>query len=458
MEAEKYLIIAILIINLFSINIAFAQEEEYAWVLVQTKKFDGQSQVAELEKHDNYETDEIQAEANYQYGEGWIDYSATVTMYGKTASAKATISNGPDTIVPGDPVLLKIMFTPLENNNNDRGGGSVEAFLCKPESGLNDGGDPDFTDDTGTYRFESNQFNGFPSYDTKVKASIGAGKPGEMIAICARANIAGIDMGTNYIYEWKSLKEEQKDINWEVPKDESGNYIESGVKVNDVSGEVLIRHGDDRLGWEMLDENTEIMEGDIIMTKKGGSCILGLQDMTTFEMKPNAELIIITNTEKESKLKLLAGKTWANVKKIIKDGTMEIEMSQAVAGIKGTHFVLTETGDESKIEVTEGVVEFTSKNNNEKILINKGESVIATKDGLQEKTTFNPEELEKEMRVDQTSQSINSEDLKEKVNSDSKKSEENIKHNSNFLFSIIAITLIIGLIGAYIFLKRKKNR
>jgi len=426
-------------------------------VLIQTKKFDGQSQVAELEKHDKYETDEIQAEANYQYGEGWIDYSATVTMYGKTDSAKATISDGPDTIIPGDPVLLKIMFTSLKNTS-DRGWWSVEAFFCKPESGINDGGDPDFTDDVGTYRFESNQFNGFPSYDTNIKATIGAGKPGEMIAICTRAHIAGIDMGTNYIYEWKSLKEEKKDINWKVPKDENGDYIKSEVKVNDVSGEVLIRHGDDRLGWEMLDENTEIMEGDIIMTKKWGSCIIGLQDMTTFEMKPNSELIIITNSEKESKLKLLAGKTWANVKKIIKDGNMEIEMSQAVAGIKGTHFVLTETKDESKIEVTEGVVEFTSKNNNEKILINKGESVIATKDGLQEKTTFNPEELEKEMRADQTSQSINSENLKEKVNSDPKKSEENIKDNSNFSFLIVGIILIILLIGVYIFLKRDKNR
>jgi len=67
---------------------------------------------------------------------------------------------------------------------------------------------------------------------------------------------------------------------------------------------------------------------------------------------------------------------------------MKVHMSQAVAGIKGTRFVLTETGNESKIEVAEGSVVFQSKINGEEIIVSAGESVTATKNGLSDKTIF----------------------------------------------------------------------
>jgi hypothetical protein len=68
---------------------------------------------------------------------------------------------------------------------------------------------------------------------------------------------------------------------------------------------------------------------------------------------------------------------------------MEGHMSQAVAGIKGTRFILTETGTESKIEVTEGTVAFRSKANGQEVTVSAGESVTATGTGLSPKTTFN---------------------------------------------------------------------
>jgi hypothetical protein len=81
----------------------------------------------------------------------------------------------------------------------------------------------------------------------------------------------------------------------------------------------------------------------------------------------------------------------ANVKKMITDGTMEIEMSQAVAGIKGTRFILTATPEESILEVTEGTVAFRSKANGAEVMVGAGESIHATAGGLSEKTTFDAE-------------------------------------------------------------------
>ena len=73
---------------------------------------------------------------------------------------------------------------------------------------------------------------------------------------------------------------------------------------------------------------------------------------------------------------------------MMKDGSMEIEMSQAVAGIKGTTFVLEETKDKSTIKVIEGSVAYKSKTSGQTEMVNTGETLIADRNGLGQKTTF----------------------------------------------------------------------
>jgi ferric-dicitrate binding protein FerR (iron transport regulator) len=125
-----------------------------------------------------------------------------------------------------------------------------------------------------------------------------------------------------------------------------------------------------------------------LKTGEGSSAVISFSDMTTFEMKPESEIIIDTPPEKESKVSLLAGNIWVNVKQMVKDGTMKVHMSQAVAGIKGTTFVLTEIGSESTVKVIEGVVNFESLATGVVVDVASGESVTATSDGLSAKTTF----------------------------------------------------------------------
>lgn len=125
-----------------------------------------------------------------------------------------------------------------------------------------------------------------------------------------------------------------------------------------------------------------------LKTGEDSKAVISFSDMTTFEMKPESEIVINTPPQKDSKWKLLVGNIWVNVKQMVKDGTMKTHMSQAVAGIKGTTFVLTETGSESTIKVIEGIVNFESIATGVTVDVALGESVTATADGLSEKTTF----------------------------------------------------------------------
>jgi hypothetical protein len=119
--------------------------------------------------------------------------------------------------------------------------------------------------------------------------------------------------------------------------------------------------------------------------------------MTTFKMKPESEIILSSSPKNESKLNLIAWKILINVKRMLKDWTMDVEMSQAVAWIKGTIFELEETWTESKLKVFEWTVEFTSKTTWEKSMVWIWETQTATEKWLLEKTTRDNKEVFKKI-------------------------------------------------------------
>jgi hypothetical protein len=174
---------------------------------------------------------------------------------------------------------------------------------------------------------------------------------------------------------------------------------DSGARVSDLSGQVEIACPPDLDAWDVMKMGRIIYVDCHLKTGEDSKAVISFSDMTTFEMKPESEIVIDTPPEKESKLSLLAGNIWVNVKQMVKDGTMKVHMSQAVAGIKGTRFILTETGKESKIEVTEGTVVFQSKANGNEISVSAGESVTATAAGLSDKTVFDPSKGQENWQV-----------------------------------------------------------
>lgn len=122
---------------------------------------------------------------------------------------------------------------------------------------------------------------------------------------------------------------------------------------------------------------------------------------------------------------------------------MTYEMSQAVAGIKGTTFVLEETGTESTLKVIEGLVEFTSKKTGAVEMIGAGEAITATKEGLKEKITF---DVEKEIEDWEEMKDGNFENVQKEDEEDD-------------LFGIFLGILLMALTSVgYFLMKKRQNK
>jgi hypothetical protein len=163
---------------------------------------------------------------------------------------------------------------------------------------------------------------------------------------------------------------------------------DSGARFSDLGGHVEIAPPENLNDWETAELEMVLCEGAVIKTGIESVAIISFADLTSFTMKPETRIIISTAVEKQSKISMVAGHIWVNVKKMIKDGSMEVKMSQAVAGIKGTTFEAIEDGSTSVLKVIEGDVQFTSNTTNETVTIRGGEMVSATQSGLSPVETF----------------------------------------------------------------------
>ncbi|MCX6701562.1 MAG: FecR family protein, partial [Methanomicrobiales archaeon] len=164
--------------------------------------------------------------------------------------------------------------------------------------------------------------------------------------------------------------------------------VESGARFSSLSGQVEIRCDSDPKSWEYAKMNTVINVDDHVKTGEDSSAIIGFADMSTFLLKSESEIVVTQPPSKDSKIGLVAGNIWVNVKKMMVGGTMEVDMSQAVAGIKGTTLVCEETGSSSVLKVIDGTVSFMSKKTGAVVLVPAGQMVTATANGLGPITPF----------------------------------------------------------------------
>jgi hypothetical protein len=163
---------------------------------------------------------------------------------------------------------------------------------------------------------------------------------------------------------------------------EESDLVDSGTRFNSLSGQVEVRHESEANGWKSAQLDMVLYVDDHIRTGEESSCILSFADMSTFVMKEETEICLNSPPSKNNKLKLVGGKVMANIRKMIKDGSMEIDMSQAVAGIKGTTFVLESSAGASSLKVIEGTVNFTSKADGKVVQVSDGQMSSADAKGV----------------------------------------------------------------------------
>jgi hypothetical protein len=162
----------------------------------------------------------------------------------------------------------------------------------------------------------------------------------------------------------------------------------SGIKFSGLSGQVEIQLPG-QTAWHLCNLDTVIPVDAHIKTAEDSTAIISCSDMSTFVLKPETEIVTTTPPSQGGKLQILAGNLWANVKKMVKDGNMEVEMTQAVAGIKGTTFVVSDDGKNSTLKVIEGKVSFASKADNKTTLVTAGETITADNGGSLPEQAFN---------------------------------------------------------------------
>ena len=166
------------------------------------------------------------------------------------------------------------------------------------------------------------------------------------------------------------------------------NQVEtSGAVFTGITGDVeVLPYGSTT--WVLAKRENPLNKGDKIKTGEDSQATIGFADMSTFVLREESEIQLTEPNWKDnfrdSKIALVAGNIWVNVKKMVKDGSMEIDMDQAVLGIKGTTFELWETGtrNTSIIKVTEGIVAVRNKTTGQTIDLIAGQTVSVAPTGF----------------------------------------------------------------------------
>lgn len=179
------------------------------------------------------------------------------------------------------------------------------------------------------------------------------------------------------------------------------HHKDSKIRFNDLYGEVKIRCNfeEDDSYEHVTSIDTEIFEDDRIKTEEESGAIFGLEDMSTYVIKPETTLIIHTEEKETSKWELLKGCIIGNIKKIREGKAINIEMSHGAMGIKGTIFVLEETGKESRVWLMAGSVYVKSKNTGKVTKLQPGQRSITGTNGVVQVKSFNIEEGAKKFGI-----------------------------------------------------------
>ena len=213
--------------------------------------------------------------------------------------------------------------------------------------------------------------------------------------------LLAVSVGFQVVKDKPTTKTETKpEYNIQVEKGPcNGDIIDSHIRFNDFWGEVKMRpNWEEDDSYEFVDLDSPIYECYRIKTEEESGAILGLEDMSTYVIKPESILIILTENKKESKWKMIAGNMWGNVKKLAEGKTLEVEMSQMVAGIDGTIIGYEETGTESKVWLFAGKVHVTNKKTKKVTVLEPGQN-ITCKGGTSDVKPFNIEQGAKKFGI-----------------------------------------------------------
>lgn len=165
-----------------------------------------------------------------------------------------------------------------------------------------------------------------------------------------------------------------------------------------VNGPVQVEAGN---ASRVLERFDEIPEGAIIKTMEQSTATLRLASGSMVRLG-SSTTVSLTRLEQSSpaakrqeRIKVTVGKMWASVMKLFGDNSrFEVEVGNAVAGVRGTEFFVEATPQGYQFTLSEG--EVVIKVDNETLTLSRpGESVNGDQNGLGKVIVLSAEQLEK---------------------------------------------------------------
>lgn len=145
-----------------------------------------------------------------------------------------------------------------------------------------------------------------------------------------------------------------------MPARAQGDAIaERAMKASIVEGYVTVQQGQGSA--QPLPQGALLHEGDVVQTGVASRLELSMSDGSTLRLgeKTRLELRVAPPTGKAFAARLWLGAVWAKVHKLFEEQSFQIETENAVAGVRGTEFLVETSGGihDDSVRVHEGAVE-----------------------------------------------------------------------------------------------------
>jgi tetratricopeptide (TPR) repeat protein len=133
----------------------------------------------------------------------------------------------------------------------------------------------------------------------------------------------------------------------------------------------------DLSGWQFVDLKQDLLTGDVLRTNATGQLAILFSDRTQVRLGRNSSLVvkqITASTSADTVLELQSGTIWARAER--GGPGVRVETPAAAAAIRGTDWTMTVKGDQTSLNVLEGVVQLSNPQGS--VEVRQGEGAVAS--------------------------------------------------------------------------------
>ncbi|MFZ2960137.1 MAG: FecR family protein [Candidatus Ozemobacteraceae bacterium] len=166
--------------------------------------------------------------------------------------------------------------------------------------------------------------------------------------------------------------------------------VDSGARFSSISREVEVFPDANPDSRVFANPKTVLNADDHVTTGEESNAVITFADLSTLMLKAESEIVIDVPPDKTSKVDLLKGRLWLNVKKVVSGQPIEVKTSLATTGIKGTIVTFLSKPDHSEdlIQILRGSAEVTVTKTQEKTLLEAGQELLIKSSGITDKRSI----------------------------------------------------------------------